>query len=234
MQQDIRHASFALIHGENEYKKVSKLSWFSKNIVVSSFKRKPKKMAQNMKKKSKKVPRPASTHQKAPLKKIQLKKEGPKRLVQKEMATTKELIIGLNIVIDNNSSYYKEDLKQSLGIETGLKMDNLSLTYEYRFFNLVKGEEKVVENRFHLFNIRKKAIGLNIERTSIDIYYRIGLGSLSHKQRDFIDESGMLYNIGGELSINKIFHTGLLYEYAPEIKEYQGVIALYLGAGLNL
>tara|TARA_Y100000768_G_scaffold388984_1_gene389686 strand:+ start:12094 stop:13104 length:1011 start_codon:yes stop_codon:yes gene_type:complete len=236
---NLRKAAFKILHGSSELSKVEAKPWFKKDysfpVKNNSKKNRPNKVVSKVIKKEK----PIIVAKKEDLKKntkIQkapsLKKED--RKIENKKPLGFDLVMGANLVYDSNSQYYPDEIKQSLSIEFGTRIkDQYVLTYEYRFLNLVKGEDTVVANRFHLLNLAKPVWRLESRRFKINLSTHLGLGNYQHSTHEDFEESSLLGSLGISLSFNQVMRIKLAYETAPNSETYQSVPTLNIGAGLN-
>lgn len=234
-QKNIREASYKLINGEEQYNSVKNEKWFNTNFPQPKVAKKKKKPTPAPKpiviaeeKKEKKIK--TSKIEKSALKdlddKIDLKKIGAEFV---EFFNDMQLIIGATQYWDNNSQYFQDELKQSLGIEFGVSKGKIKVTYENRFLNLVKENEKVLEVRHSLINVRYPLFGF----TDFVSYTKVAYGKYTYSDVNDNKEEGNVFVIGQEGVIKNIFRGGLQFETSPGSEFYSGVISFYIGAGWN-
>lgn len=236
---NLRKAAFKIVHGSSELSKVETKPWFKKNYPFqaknNSKKVKPNKKVRKIPKKEKPI---IVAKKEVPKKNTKALKSPPPDTEDHKIENKKplnfDLVIGANLVYDSNSRYYADEIKQSLSIEFGTKIaDQYILTYEYRFLNLVKGEDTVVANRFHFLNLAKPIWNRDSRRLKIKISTNLGIGNYQHSTHQNFEENSLLGSIGLSLSFNQVIRIKFAYETAPNSETYQSVPTLNIGAGLN-
>lgn len=241
LQKRTRQYSFQLINGKDEFKKISSYSWMKKNLELKKKKRKkiknikvvtviPKEeIKKTNSKKIIKLNSKIAIAKKNDFKKTSIKEKSSFL----ELLTHASLLMGINQYFDNNNKYYKDETKRSLSIEMGFKMNNYQLSYEYRFLNLIKENQQVLNIKSNIFNARYTIKSMKFFKNEIKIQAKFGYGRYAYV--DFLDhtESGSLYILGINSTIENLVRAGVQIESVPGSNFYQQVVTANIGIGWN-
>ena len=223
-QTILREEAFIFIHGREAFQLVKDQKWFNKNIVFNS--KKPKSSS----KKTVKVKKEKQIIKKdTVLTKNEINNQDPTKKAVVPSRFPISFIVGIQMYNDFGP-YLESYEKRALGIESGIKLKDFSLSFEKKFMNINDANDELLKLDLNYLNMSYHTSSFYKQMI---LYFKIGMGQgrfqlLNHKTAE-----DFAYNLGLGISIQNLVRVGIQVDTISNSEEYNHVPSLYIGVGLN-